>query len=49
MFRNEVSLRVGKTVSKRLRRLAAKVERGDEDLTEADLRLLDGWRWRVLL
>lgn len=49
VFRNEVTLRVGKTVSKRLKRLAAKVERGEEDLTDVDLKLLRGWRWRVLL
>lgn len=48
VFRNEVVLRVGKTVSKRLRRLAAKVARGEENVREADLRVLAGWRWRVL-
>lgn len=49
IFQNEVSLRVAKTVSKRLKRLAAKIEKGDEPVTLADLKLLSGWRWRVLL
>lgn len=49
VFQNEVSLRVAKTVSKRLKRLHAKVERGDQEITQADLKLLRGWRWRILL
>lgn len=49
VFQNEVSLRVAKTVSKRLRKLHAKVERGDQEVTQADLKLLRGWRWRILL
>ncbi|KAJ0118803.1 hypothetical protein J7T55_013058 [Diaporthe amygdali] len=49
VFQNEVSLRVAKTVSKRLKRLHTKVERGDQEITENDLKLLRGWRWRVLL
>jgi len=49
VFQNEVSLRIAKTVVKRLKRLSAKVERGEEDLTENDMKLLRGWRWRVLL
>lgn len=49
VFQNEVSLRVAKTVSKRLRKLQAKVERGDQEITQADLKLLRGWRWRILL
>ncbi|KKY35250.1 hypothetical protein UCDDA912_g04795 [Diaporthe ampelina] len=49
VFQNEVSLRVAKTVSKRLRRLQAKVERGDQEITQADLKLLRGWRWRIIL
>ncbi|KAK2614605.1 hypothetical protein N8I77_001414 [Diaporthe amygdali] len=49
VFQNEVSLRVAKTVSKRLKRLHTKVERGDQVITENDLKLLRGWRWRVLL
>lgn len=49
VFQNEVSLRVAKTISKRLRRLSEKIERGEEEITEADIKLLKGWRWRVLL
>ncbi|KAI1413858.1 hypothetical protein F5Y13DRAFT_24314 [Hypoxylon sp. FL1857] len=49
VFESEVSLRVARTVSKRLKRLMAKVERGDEGLGEDDLKVLKGWRWRVLL
>ncbi|CAK7234016.1 hypothetical protein SEUCBS140593_008795 [Sporothrix eucalyptigena] len=49
IFSNEVSLRVARTVSKRLKRLSTKLERGDEPLDEADLKQLSGWRWRVLL
>lgn len=55
VFENEVSLRVAKTVSKRLKRLTVKVERGgsgsaaDAQLDEKDLAVLQqGWRWRVL-
>ncbi|KAK3389709.1 hypothetical protein B0H63DRAFT_103196 [Podospora didyma] len=49
VFQNEVSLRVARTVSKRLKRLSVKVEDGKEELTEDDLKLLQGWRWRVLM
>ncbi|KAI1361504.1 hypothetical protein F5Y08DRAFT_17062 [Xylaria arbuscula] len=49
VFQNEVSLRVARTVSKRLKTLVAKVETGVEDVGEQDLKLLNGWRWRVLL
>jgi hypothetical protein len=49
VFQNEVALRVAKTVSRRLKRLSAKVERGDEEISEKDMELLKGWRWRVLL
>jgi hypothetical protein len=49
VFSNEVSLRVARTVSKRLKRLCAKVENGEEDIDEKDLKILNGWRWRVLL
>ncbi|UNI20484.1 hypothetical protein JDV02_006565 [Purpureocillium takamizusanense] len=49
VFQNEVSLRVARTVQKRVRRLMERVERGDEDVGEKDVRMLDGWRWRVLL
>ncbi|KAF6824743.1 hypothetical protein CPLU01_10692 [Colletotrichum plurivorum] len=49
VFSNEVSLLVAKTVSKRLKRLSAKIERGDTEVAEGDMKLLDGWRWRVLM
>lgn len=49
VFQNEVSLRVAKTVSKRLKQLSVKIERGEEGITEKDVKLLRGWRWRVLL
>ncbi len=49
VFQNEVSLRVARTVSKRLKRLAIKVNRGEEEISEKDMELLRGWRWRVLL
>ncbi|KAK3324509.1 hypothetical protein B0T19DRAFT_231569 [Cercophora scortea] len=48
VFQNEVALRAARSVSKRLKKLTAKVERGDEDINEDDLKLLEGWRWRVL-
>ena len=49
VFTNEVSLRVAKTVSKRINRLMAKVEGGREELSEDDVKMLQGWRWRVLV
>lgn len=49
VFQNEVTLRVARTVSKRLKRLSAKVERGEDEIGEDDVKLLQGWRWRVLL
>lgn len=49
VFQNEVSLRAARTMSKRLKRLSAKIERGNEELNEADMKLMNGWRWRVLL
>jgi hypothetical protein len=49
VFQNEVSLRAARTMSKRLKRLRAKIERGNEELNEADMKLINGWRWRVLL
>lgn len=48
VFQNEVTLRIARSVSKRLKRLSLKVERGEEELNEADLKLLQGWRWRIL-
>jgi hypothetical protein len=50
VFQNEVSLQVAKTVHRRLRRLCAKLEKGGGvEVSEADMTLLQGWRWRVLL
>lgn len=49
VFTNEVTLRVARTVARRLKRLSVKLERGAEPLDEDDLKLLKGWRWRVLL
>ncbi|KAI8944829.1 hypothetical protein F4801DRAFT_161753 [Xylaria longipes] len=49
VFQSEVSLRVARTVSKRLKKLVTKVENGVEDVDEQDLKVLNGWRWRVLL
>jgi hypothetical protein len=49
VFQAEVSLRVAKTVSKRLKKLAAKIERGEEAIGERDLEIFVGWRWRVLM
>jgi hypothetical protein len=49
VFQNEVSLRVAKTVNKRIKKLYSRLERGDQDVTEKDMQILEGWRWRVLL
>ncbi|KAI0889497.1 uncharacterized protein GGS22DRAFT_182842 [Annulohypoxylon maeteangense] len=49
VFQSEVSIRVARTISKRLKRLMAKVERGDQGLGDDDMKILKGWRWRVLL
>ncbi|KAI8956543.1 hypothetical protein F5Y11DRAFT_165596 [Daldinia sp. FL1419] len=49
VFQSEVSMRVARTVSKRLKKLMAKIERGNQGLGDDDLKLLKGWRWRVLL
>lgn len=48
VFQAEVSLRVARTVSKRLKRLIQRIDVGDEVLDEKDLDLFAGWRWRVL-
>ena len=48
IFQNEVTLRVARTLQKRLRGVSAKLER-DEALDERDIKVLEGWRWRVLL
>lgn len=49
VFQNEVALRVARTLSKRVRKLVGKVERGGYEVDEKDLGALEGWRWRVLL
>ncbi|KAK7222088.1 hypothetical protein V2G26_010091 [Clonostachys chloroleuca] len=49
VFQNEVSLRVARTMHKRIKRLVARVEMGDTELDERDIKILDGWRWRILL
>ncbi|WZH47954.1 Sodium glutamate symporter [Fusarium acuminatum] len=49
VFSNEVSIRVARTVQKRLRKLTARIEHGDPDIDDKDMKLLEGWRWRVLL
>ncbi|RSL85765.1 hypothetical protein CEP51_003137 [Fusarium floridanum] len=49
VFSNEVSLRVARTVQKRIKKLCARIEHGDPDVDEKDMKVLDGWRWRVLL
>lgn len=49
VFQSEVTLRVARTMSKRLKKLLGKVERGDQGLGEEDIKVLNGWRWRVLL
>jgi hypothetical protein len=50
VFQNEVSLQVAKTVQRRIRRLCAKLEKsGGVEVNEADMNVLMGWRWRVLL
>jgi acid phosphatase family membrane protein YuiD len=49
VFQNEISLRVARTMAKRLKRLSARVERGEEGLDESDLKVFNGWRWRVLM
>ena len=49
VFQNEVSLRVARTVQKRIKKLTSKVKSGDWNVDAHDLRALEGWRWRVLL
>ncbi|KAI0596787.1 hypothetical protein F4775DRAFT_278664 [Biscogniauxia sp. FL1348] len=49
IFESEVSLRVARTVSKRLKKLSTKIENGDQSIGEDDLKVLKGWRWRILL
>lgn len=49
VFQNEVTLRVANTLGKRLKKLAARIE-GNQyyEMSERDIALLRGWRWRVL-
>ncbi|KAK1759196.1 hypothetical protein QBC47DRAFT_371260 [Echria macrotheca] len=49
VFQNEVTLRVARTIGRRLKKLSAKVERGDEEVSEEDVKLLQNWRWRILM
>jgi hypothetical protein len=49
VFSNEVSIRVARTVQKRLKKLASRIEHGDPDIDDKDMKTLEGWRWRVLL
>lgn len=49
VFQNEVARRVARTLSKRVKKVVAKVERGGFEVDEGDLKALEGWRWRVLL
>ncbi|KOS23310.1 hypothetical protein ESCO_003662 [Escovopsis weberi] len=48
VFSNEVLFRVAKTVYKRVRKTAGRIEREGE-VREGDLEVLEGWRWRVML
>ena len=49
VFQNEVSLRVAKTVQKKLRALCQKIEAGTAIIDDNDVKLLEGWRWRILM
>ncbi|TWU79070.1 hypothetical protein ED733_008638 [Metarhizium rileyi] len=49
VFQNEVTIRVAKTLNKRLKKLTERMGSGDPNVDESDLRAFDGWRWRVLL
>lgn len=49
VFKNEVTLRVARTLQKRIRKLYQRIERGDQEIDEADLKMFDGWRWRIVL
>lgn len=49
VFQAEVALRVARTVSKRLKRLIARIEIGDEAIVDKDMDMFNGWRWRVLM
>ncbi|OTA03328.1 hypothetical protein A9Z42_0037880 [Trichoderma parareesei] len=49
VFQNEVTLRVAKTVQKRLKKLSQRLEYSSQEIEERDLKALEGWRWRVIL
>ncbi|KAH7324963.1 hypothetical protein B0I35DRAFT_476164 [Stachybotrys elegans] len=49
VFQNEVSMRVAKTIQKRIKKLCTRIENGDADVAEEDMKILEGWRWRILL
>ncbi|KAF4966863.1 hypothetical protein FZEAL_10602 [Fusarium zealandicum] len=49
VFSNEVSVRVARTTQKRLKKLCARIEQGDSDFDDKDMKVLEGWRWRILL
>ncbi|KAL5594334.1 hypothetical protein BROUX41_001274 [Berkeleyomyces rouxiae] len=48
VFQNEILLRVSRTMYKRVRRLHDKMVRGQHMVTQEDLTVMDGWRWRVI-
>lgn len=47
-FQNEVVLAAARTVMRRLKVLSKKVEEGNVELSDKDLDVLTGWRWRVI-
>lgn len=49
IFQNEVSLRVAKTIQKRIKQLSDRLQGGDHTIDERDMKVLEGWRWRILL
>jgi hypothetical protein len=48
-LKNELLLRVAKDTSRNLKDLTSRIEAGDEDVTDEDMDLITGWRWRMLL
>ncbi|SPO01472.1 uncharacterized protein DNG_04145 [Cephalotrichum gorgonifer] len=49
VFQNEVAIRVARTLSRRVKKLLGKLEKGGYEVDEGDLNVFEGWRWRVLL
>ncbi|KAJ3477455.1 hypothetical protein NLG97_g8834 [Lecanicillium saksenae] len=49
IFQNEVSLRVARTIQKRIKQLSDRIQEGDYTLEERDMKVLEGWRWTILL